>query len=280
MITDIDQVLRRLLIRELPIKNGEVEIKFDQPSREWSSRLSRPTLNLFLHDIRENQKLRQSQPAWEIERNNDGSITKRRRPVRVDLHYMITAWANDPEDEHNLLSRTLVALFRFPNLPEDLLTERLRQQPGPLPIMAAQYDELRTPTDIWNVLDNEIRPAIACTVTVAIDPYQPAITPLVRTRELRVGPVAEPSRQRLEAHTVPDQLWTVGGWVRGDRSWEPDQIRLRLLERDKDIPVQPDGRFVIGALEAGTYTLELLAADRPARRYPITVPAADYTLEI
>jgi hypothetical protein len=57
MIDELDEVLRQLLVREIPIKNGEVDIKFEQPKREWSSRLSRPTLNLFLYDVRENSKL-------------------------------------------------------------------------------------------------------------------------------------------------------------------------------------------------------------------------------
>ena len=43
MFHDLDEVLRQLLIEEIPIKNGEVDIEFDQPSREWSARLSRPT---------------------------------------------------------------------------------------------------------------------------------------------------------------------------------------------------------------------------------------------
>ena len=100
MFHDLDEVLRQLLIREIPIKNGEVDIKFDQTSREWSARLSRPTLSLFLHNIRENVKLRASQ-QWTVERNPDGTATQRRTPARVALHYMITAWANEPDDEHN-----------------------------------------------------------------------------------------------------------------------------------------------------------------------------------
>ena len=42
MISDLDDTLEKLLIKEMPIKNGEVEVKFDQPKREWSTRLSRP----------------------------------------------------------------------------------------------------------------------------------------------------------------------------------------------------------------------------------------------
>jgi hypothetical protein len=101
MIDDLDEVLRQLLIREIPIKNGEVDIAFDQPSREWSAKLSRPTLNLFLYDARENQKLRQTQPMWEVERQQNNTAVRHRRPARLDLHYMITAWAADPEDGPN-----------------------------------------------------------------------------------------------------------------------------------------------------------------------------------
>src|SRR5512137_1156548 len=108
MIDDLDEVLRQLLIRELPIKNGEVDVQFDQPKREWSAKVSRPTINLFLHDVRENAKLRQTQPMWDLTQNPDGTVTQRRKPVRVDLHYIITAWATEPEDEHRLLGRTLM----------------------------------------------------------------------------------------------------------------------------------------------------------------------------
>jgi hypothetical protein len=272
MIDELDEVLRQLMIREIPIKNSEVEIKFDQPSREWSARLSRPSLNLFLYDVRENQKLRQAQPAWEIERNSDGSVSKRRKPVRMDLHYMITAWAAEPEDEHRLLTRALLALFRFPHLPEDLLPASLQNQHVPISIMPAQYDDLRNPTDVWNVLDNEMRPAIACIITLALDPYQPIIAPLVRIRDLRF---LEPG---LGEQAEVDRFWTIGGTVHTDRPLE--DLRLTLVERDQGVSLQPDGRFVIGRLREGDYTLEVAVKGRKPRRHKITVPAPDYELEV
>ena len=58
MIADLDETLQQLLKNELPIKNGEIDIKFEQPKREWSARLSKPTVNFFLYDLRENVKLR------------------------------------------------------------------------------------------------------------------------------------------------------------------------------------------------------------------------------
>ncbi len=281
MFHDLDEALRQLLIREIPVKNGEVDIKFDQPTREWTARLSRPTLNLFLHDIRENLKLRTSQ-QWMIEHNPDGTVTQRRTPARIDLHYMITAWANDPDDEHNLLGRTLMALFRQPHLPKDLLPENLQDQPSPIPIKVAQEEELRNVADVWKTLDNEMRPAIALTVTMAIDPYLPLITPLVRTRELRIGQAAEPSAlQKLVDEAGREVFWTIGGTIHTDEPLE--EISLTLVERGLEVPLQveeEEGRFTIGKLRAGDYTLEVASNGRTLKRHKITVPAPDYELEV
>jgi len=272
--------LRKLLIRELPIKNGEVDIAFDQPSREWSAKVSRPTLNFFLHDIRENQKLRQSQPMWNVELKDDNTAIRRRTPVRVDLHYMITAWATEPEDEHRLLSRTLMALFRSPELPDDLLPDSLQHQSAPISIMVAQYDELKQPTDIWNVLDNEMRPGIACIITLAIDPYVPTVTPLVRVRELRIGPSPVPAAQQLEAGSMPDRFWTVGGTLHSKQPLDVEKVHLTLVEQGLAVALQPDGRFAVGRLRAGEYTLEVGVEGQAPRRHTIAVPAPDYDLEV
>jgi len=277
MFQDLDEVLRQLLIREIPIKNGDVDIKFDQPSREWSSRLSRPTLNVFLHDIRENIQLRGSQ-QWTIEHRPDGTALQRRTPVRVALHYMITAWANDPDDEHNLLGRALLALFRLPHLPDDLLPESLADQPASIPLEVAQQDTLRNPADVWNALDNEIRPAVTLIVTLALDPYKPFVTPLVRTRELRIGQSARPTTEEFVAGFPPDVFWTIGGTVHSDTPLKA--LKLTLVERDLAVQLQKEGRFSIGQLQAGEYTLEVAANGGKPKRHKITVPAPDYDLKV
>lgn len=280
MIDDLDQVLRQLLIRELPIKNNEVDIKFDLPKREWSSRVSRPTLNLFLHDLRENNTLRE--PAWDIERNGDGTVTKRRRAIRMDLHYMITVWVADhPEDEHRLLARTLMALFRNPNLPDDLLPDSLQDQPVPIPVRVAQHDEFRMPADIWSALDNELRPAIACTITLALNPYRPITGPLVRTRDLRFGQATDlPTHLRLDDAAGEDRFWMVGGRLRSQEPVDAERAHLILVERGQRVAVQEEGRFIVGNLEAGEYTLEVSIEDRKPFRHKITVPSAGYDIEL
>jgi len=280
MIEDLDKALRELLIRELPIKNGEIDISFEQPSREWSARVGgRPTLNLFLYDARENRKLRQTRPAWEAVPHPDGTVTQRRRPVRMDLHYMITAWAAEAEDEHRLLAGTLMALFRQPHLPEDLLPESLSDQPVPIPLEVAQSDELQNPADVWNVLDNEIRAAIALTVTLALNPSQPITGPLVRTRELRFGQSGAPATRRLDEGTAVETYWTVGGVIRsGEQPLSTG--RVSLVDQGREVPLQEDGRFSIGHLRAGEYTLAVSRDGDAPHRFTITVPAPDYDLDL
>lgn len=278
MINDLDEVLRELLKRELPIKNGEVEIAFEQPKREWSARLNRPTLNLFLYDLHENKKLRQTQPMWTNEPNGNGTVTQRRRPVRIDLRYMITAWATESEDEHRLLTAVLLALFRHPNLPEDLLPESLQAQPTPISLTVAQEENLGNPSDFWSAMDNELRPAVPCVLTMALDPYRPIAVPLVRTRELRIGQARKLPVQQLAEVGEPDRFWTIGGTVQSKQP--PEKVQLVLLEQGLTVPLQPEGRFAIGNLRAGAYTLEVSVEGRKPRQYEITVPAADYDLAI
>ena len=278
MIHDLDEALRRLLVRELPVRNGEVDISFEQPTRRWMSRLSRPTLNLFLYDIRENLKLRGSQ-VWRTERLPDGTVAQRRTPVTVNMHYIITAWANDPDDEHSLLGRTLMVLFRRPSLPRELLPEGLQDQPRPISVRVAQPDTLDRPADVWSALDNEMRPAIPVIVVVSIDPYTPIITPVVRTRELRVGwAIAPPRVRELAAESRANVFWSIGGTVRSLHP--PERIHLTLVERGIEVELDEEKRFTIGGLLAGEYTLEAVIDDKEPRRFRVSVPAPDYVLEL
>ncbi len=280
MIDELDEAIRQLLIRELPIKNNEVDIAFDLPKREWAARLSRPTINLFLHDVRENIRLRQSQLQRQMERTKEGRVgIQRRNYVRLDLHYIITVWAAEPEDEHRLLTRVLLALFKHQELPADLVPEGLKDQPETIPLVVAQYENLEKPSDIWNVLDNQQRPTVMLVTTIALDPHEPFTAPLVRTRELRFGQAAEPDvSQHLLAQASSTTYWTIGGVV---RSKEPlKNVNVTVIENGQAIQLQAAGRFAIGNLRAGDYTLEIAAEGRQPSRHKITVPSPDFDFDL
>ena len=278
MIDELDEVLRQYLIRELPIKNNEIDIAFDQPRKEWSARVSQPTLNVYLYDVRENVKLRVGQQVWDTERHDDGSISQRRKPVRVDLHYLNTAWTTEPEDEHRLLTRTLLALFRHQNLPDELQPETLQNQPTPIPLKVAQYDMLDKPSDFWNVMDNQQRPGITLMLTLALNPYAAITGPAIRTRELRIGQAQEPaSVEKLIEEAGAHTYWTIGGTIHAKKT--PKNLRVKLIERNQALTLQADNRFAIGNLPAGEYTLEITADGRKAVQKTIAVPSPDYDIE-
>src|SRR6202020_2042498 len=70
-IADLDEALRTLLKRELDKHGFEgVEIAFDAPSKEWSGKLTGPSVNLFLYDMREALDRAAATPA---ERRTNGA---------------------------------------------------------------------------------------------------------------------------------------------------------------------------------------------------------------
>jgi hypothetical protein len=275
MIDELDEGLRKLLVREVPIRAGEVEVSFHQPSREWSSRLSRPTLNLFLYDVRENTRLRFDQMYKELDRK-DGKVTQVRKPLRYDLFYMLTAWAKDPEDEHRILGRALVALSRNAFLPEDLTPASARGVTPPLPPVAlqvAQRDVLERPSDIWNVMDNLMRPAVPCVVTVALNPFAPFAVPMTREAEFKLG-----DADTTDFSQHPGDIFAVRGKLKSRAPLQP--ARVRVLEKGLDVPVEPGGDFAFGGLRAGQYTFEVVVEGRAPSRHTVTVPSPTYDFEV
>lgn len=188
MIDQIDEALRHFLVRELPVRNNEIEIAFDQPKREWSARLSKPTLNLFLRDLRENSKLRSPQPTMQRMANGD-TAQLARQAIRIDLHYLITAWAREPLDEHRILARMLSVLFRYRKIPDDILELYAPSQEVGVALKLAQYENQQGVDDLWSVLDNELRPAIDMVATVSLNPFVVEDVPIVREVEVEVRQV-------------------------------------------------------------------------------------------
>jgi len=185
VFADLDESIRQLLIRYVPIDLSEIDISFEAPDREWSGRLSRPSVNCFLYDIYENKELREAN--WEVRRSENG-VSRRKLPMRLDAAYQVTAWARAPEDEHRLLWRVLAALARHTVLPSEVLQGGLVEQPNPLYARVAQAEQKAriNAADLWQALDNRIRPSLTYVITMTLDPYEAVTSPIVLSREVRV----------------------------------------------------------------------------------------------
>lgn len=185
MLHDLDRTLEKILVEQGRLNKNEIDIAFDQPTSEWSARLSRPTVNIYCFDLRENVKLRSMER--QVSRNGNNAYTS--FPVRrMDLMYLVTAWARKIEDEHQLLWRALGALKRVPKLdPRDCEGE-LRLQTHDIPLVVA--DMTNNPmnlVDLWSVMDNQMRLGFTITATVELDTSIGFESPLVLEAGIEVG---------------------------------------------------------------------------------------------
>ncbi len=286
MIADLDESIKQLLVTDMPIKNGEIDVKFDQPKREWSAKLVKPTINLFLYDLRENTQLRRSQ-FDPVKNGNAAEMMARMKkaPHRIDCFYMLTTWAAEPEDEHRLLTRTLMSLFRHPTIPQHVLQGTLQKPLFPLNTYVARHDKLTNPAEVWSALDNEMRPSINYTVTLALDPWTEVTGPIVRTLTLQAGQSTSlPLFQELDEGTAGFDLNYIGGIIRSKTGDGEPQTGLEVAIKGRgwfDV-TDENGRFKLGAMPPGSYTLVVWPDKGKPKEKEIIVPASEdnYDLEI
>lgn len=271
MINDLDETLRRLLVHDIPIKNGEVDIKFELPNREWTARLSKPTLNVYLYDMRENTDLRDTD--WIIERDPSGRMIKRQPPRRVDLSYLITAWAAEIEDEHRLLTRVLVALFKYKAVPAAHLQGGLAGEELPLYARVADPETMPDAFELWTVLDNELKPGVNLLVTLPIDPGVSLSGPAVRTKTIRTRTLT-PAGQDWETMTQ------IGGRVTRAGSDEGvANVTVSIKDTGFAAVTDASGRFAFSGVPDGEHQL-VIQRDDEKRERRITIPGTDYDMQL
>lgn len=271
MLNDVDETLKQFLISDVPIERGEVDVSFERPTREWSGRLSRPTLNLFMFDIRERSGFRDD--AAMKQRTAMGLVAQHLPPRRVDLSYMVTAWAREPEDEHRILGRVLASLYRGTEVPPHHFQGELRDSEYPLLGRIAPPDHIIKPADLWGVMDNELRTSLTWVVTAPLQVFAPVTGPLVRTVELEFGEAGEEPRERWIqvaglAHRKGDPLATVAG------------VRVSVVGTAHTALTGADGKFTFAGVLAGEHTLAIVTPDGKERTQAISVPSPSYDIEL
>lgn len=167
MIDDVDDSLKELLVQKVPIDASAVDIKFEMPNKDWSAAVSKPTVNLFLYDVRENHELRSNE---RILARNANMGTETPAPVRLDLSYLITVWTTDISDEHRLLGRILAALLKFPFLPQEVLKGTMQTQTFPLRAWIAQPERMPNPWEFWGHMEHGMKASLHFVLTASLEP--------------------------------------------------------------------------------------------------------------
>lgn len=269
MINDLDQTIRQILLAEGQLDPGEIEVSFDLPNREWSARISKPTINCYLFDIRENLELREQ--GWKTERGAGSDIARRQAQRNFSLTYLVTAWTREVADEHHLLWHTLHTLARFPVLPAAHLKGRLAEQAelgaSLITAVARPGGVLSSPGEFWTSLENHLKPSLSYVITLPLerDPV-PAGPPVFSTR-LRVGQPGVP----------PDELEWIGGVVCGAAGQPCAGALVQVEGRPPQSFTDQAGRFRLRGLPPGEHALLITLAGL-TERHPIAIPSNDYTI--
>ena len=118
MMPAVDRALAALLRRD--VLGEAVEVSLEPPNRPWTTAVAKPTVNLFLFDVRENVSRREV--MVEPIRDATGAVIGRRPPpTRYDLYYVLSVWGCPVEVEHQILSAAIGSLGAYDVIPPDLL---------------------------------------------------------------------------------------------------------------------------------------------------------------
>jgi hypothetical protein len=271
VLGDLDAAVRALFEREL---GAGVAVSFDAPTVAWADALPGPALDVYLYDLKESRTERRVE--WDQAQVN-GRTVERPPPVRIDVSYVITAWAKTAEEEHGLLSAALAVAYAHPALPDDLRTGALAEDDAydhELTVRVAQPPGEGHGPAFWSSLGAGHKASVDFGVGVWCRPGRAREqAPPVRTQTVRVGVLDRPAAGIEELHRVAGTVRTKAG--------EPSAGAWVVLPDVGGFAVtDAEGRFSLGSVGAGKHRLQARAADGAEAEAEAAVPGPPIGLEL
>jgi hypothetical protein len=271
-IADLDAALRQLHKRELEKRGFEgLEIAFDAPSKEWSGKLTGPTVDLFLYDLREAGDRAELTPT-EVRENGVARVVP--PPLHLELSYAVTAWTQTVEDEHRLLSQVLAILYSYRKLPPELL----EQQPDSGARLKDAETSVGRPreekADFWTSVGGQYKASVDFVVHVAIESGAAVVRgPEVRVQTVRTALSDRPAATMSELHRLGGTVVDAEGGPVAD-AWValPDAGRLAASDAN--------GRFLFERIQPGTHTVVARTASGEEGKITVTIPGKPVDLTI
>jgi len=123
----------------------------------------------------------------EEELGPDGQLREvaREMPLWLRLDYLISCWAQTPEEEQLLLGATIKSLLEHPTLRGQQLKGDSFEADDYIPILMSQKLDEGVLSRFWSSLEQPLKPAIQCWTTIPL--YPSTSTPIQRVvdREVR-----------------------------------------------------------------------------------------------
>jgi Pvc16 N-terminal domain/Carboxypeptidase regulatory-like domain len=273
VIADLDEALRRLLRRELERHGFEgVEIAFDAPAKEWSGKLTSPTVDLFLYDLREATERASMSPT---ERRSNGQNSMSPPPLRLELTYAVTAWTKAVEDEHRLLSQVLSILFSHRRLPEEVLAEGSFGSSAGLADAETSVGRPREEkADFWSAVGGQYKASIDFVVHTQVASGAAFVRgPEVRTQTIRTRMSDGPARTLTEFHRIAGTVVDADGQPVAD-AWVAIPAAGFWTASGRD------GRFRFDRIQPGSHHVVARTATGDEAQATLDVPGAGVDLVI
>jgi Pvc16 N-terminal domain len=199
----LNQSLEAFFRSEVPLPAAEIDLSFKTPDREWSGKLTRPTVSLFLHEVRRSQN---RSVTGTVTRQNNGVYSREMLSPFIRVRYAISVWTSEPDDEHRVLGELLSVVLTAGHIPPDYLADPLGQLGNNVELSIAGED-LQTTLNVWSALGVAPRASVEL---VAILPVAPPASRVVPAPPTSVGlGVAdrdnpEASTSEVERTTTPE----------------------------------------------------------------------------
>jgi Pvc16 N-terminal domain/Carboxypeptidase regulatory-like domain len=275
MLGDLDEAIRALFVRELDARGIDgTGVSFAAPTAAWAEALEAPALNLYLYTLAESRAERRVE--WE-QADVGGRTIERPPPVLIDVSYVITAWADTPEQEHGLLSAALAVAYAHPALPDDVRTGALAEDwayEHQLRTRVAQPPGEGFGAAFWAALGGRHKASVDFGVGVWCRPGgEVDQAPPVRTQTLRMGMRGRPAAGVEELHRISgavhakDGEAAAGAWV-----VLPDTGGFAVTDAD--------GRFTLASVRAGRHRLRVRSAAGAEADASVEVPGEEIELEL
>jgi hypothetical protein len=234
----IDESLEAFFRATVPLGATDVDVSFEPPERDWSAKLTRPTVNAFLWDIRRGgNRARSGMETFE----RDGETVRRMALPVVELRYVVTAWTSDHRDERALLAGLMRTILAHGEIPLEFLAPNLVDL-GPLVMFMARSGEEHL--DVFKVIGGQLKPGINIVVHAQVD--------------TGVFTIAGPPTGGVEL-TSRDQTGTAQSTTRrvAGEVLDPAAVGARVVSPVGSTTVNLAGQFLVSARPGDQIVIDL-----------------------
>ena len=196
IIKETSESLSRLLLDEFK-RNGYKRVHIvEQAPKPDAIEGKLPAVSMYLYQMSIDPEGYDSTPHSELVEvpQEDGSVKEffRRRRLWVRLDYLVSAWAQTPEDEQLLLGLIIRTVMENPEIDRERLRGASFEDDFKLHVlMSARLDE-GTLARFWGSLNQPVRPAVQCWTAVPILPEKLEEFKRVQSRSLEYRNITDP----------------------------------------------------------------------------------------